>query len=123
MKETQKMGKEMNTEIKENLDLGIPSSDEEAQPIPNPPLRTQKSVTFGPEIPATPGILRNFSPSTFRKPKAILTPYSSNAEDHPNTISSSSRYKPRRMDMEIPKFSDLRMALFRENITEFRISR
>ena len=106
MKETQKMGKEVNPETKENLDPGIPSSDEEDQPTPNPPLRTRKSVTFGPEIPATPDMLANVSPSTFKEPKAISTPYSSNKEDHPNTVTSSTRYKPRRMDMEIPQFSE-----------------
>ena len=106
MKETQKMGKEVNTETKENLDPGIQSSDEEGQPISNLPLRTRKSVTFGPEIPATPQILGNFSPSTFKEPKAISTPYSNNTEDHHNTVTSSIRYKPRRMDMEIPKFSE-----------------
>ena len=34
MKETQRMGKKVNTETKENLDPGISSSDVEAQPIP-----------------------------------------------------------------------------------------
>ena len=106
MKESQKMGKELNPETKENLDPGIPSSDEEDQPTLNPPLRTRKSVTFGPEIPATPDMLENVSPSTFKEPKAISTPYSSNKEDHPITATSSTKYKPRRMDMEIPQFSE-----------------
>ena len=92
MNETQKIGKEVNPETKENLDPGIPSSDEEDQPIPNPLLRTQKSVTFGSKVPATPDMLENVSLSTFKEPKAISTPYSSNKEDHPNTVTSSTRY-------------------------------
>ena len=93
MKETQEMGKEVNTEAKENLDPGISSSDEEAQPTPNPPLRTRKSVTIGPEIATTPEVLENFSPLAFD-------------EHHPNAVTSSTRYKTRRMDMEIPQFSE-----------------
>ena len=99
MKKTQKMGKEVNIETKENLDPGISSSDEEDQPTPNPPLRTRKSVTFGPEIPARPDILENVSSSTFKEPKVISTPYSSNKEDRLNTVTSSTRYKPRRIIM------------------------
>ena len=79
-------------ETKENLDPGIPSSDEEAQPIPNLPQRTRKNVTFGPEIPATPDTLENCSPYPIKEPKAISTPYSRNPDDHPNAVTSSSRY-------------------------------
>ena len=95
MKETQKMGKDVNPETKENLDPGIPSSNGEDQPTPNPPLRNRKSVPFGREIPATPDMLENVSPSSFKEPKAISTPYSSNKEDHPNTATSSTKYNPR----------------------------
>ena len=61
IKETQRIGREINTETNENLDPEISSSDEEAQPLPNLPQRNRKSVTFGFKITATPDIRKFLS--------------------------------------------------------------